>query len=301
VCARKMHEDQVDIDDDLVRRLLKNQFPQWADLPLEYFDSGGTVNAIYRLGPQMYVRLPLQENWVWHLKTEMKWLPRLQPHVPYPIPEALGYGEPDLGYPFPWGIYSWIDGEPWAIERLRDLDEGARDLAKFVKALWAIDTTDGKIPRGVMAMRLRAQDQWVRSTAELARDMIDADALLAAWDDALELPDFAGPGRWTHSDICQNGNVLIKDGRMHAVIDWGSVHVGDTAKDVATAWSLLTGPSRQIFRAELGVDDETWLRARGWAMRSVGALDYYRHTNPAMVAGGLHTINEVLTDLRRDV
>ncbi len=292
-----MHEDQVDIDGDLVGHLLRTQFPQCADLPLEYFDSGGTVNAIYRLGDEMYVRLPITKPWAWHIRTERKWLPRLAPHLPFPIPEVLASGKPEEGYPFEWAVCRWIEGEPWKISSLADLSQAAKDLAEFVKALWQIDTKDGKIPRGAQGLPLRSRDDWVRMTAESARDMIDADALLAAWDDALELPDFDGPSCWVHSDLLP-GNVLIRDGRVHAVIDFGGVHLGDPAIDISCAWKLLESESRQVFRAALYVDDATWARARGWAIPSVGVLHFYRHTNPAMVAFGLHTINEVLADLR---
>ena len=291
-----MHKDEVDIDTDLVRRLLIDQFPQWADLPLEYFDSGGTVNAIYRLGDDMYVRLPLQEAWAWHLKTEAKWLPRLAPHLPVPIPEPLAHGEPDDGYPFKWAVYRWIDGEPWRPDRVRNMNEAANDLATFIRAMQRIDTAGGKIPRGVQGLPLRSRDAWVRMTAESARDMIDADALLAAWDVALDLPDFDGAPAWVHSDLLP-GNVLIDEGRMSAVIDFGGVHVGDPALDLSAAWKLLQGrESREVFRAVLDIDDATWARARGWAIPSVGALHYYRHTNLAMVRFGLHTIAEVLSD-----
>ncbi|MGH2760075.1 MAG: aminoglycoside phosphotransferase family protein [Actinomycetota bacterium] len=292
-----MHDDQVDIDVELVQRLIEKQFPQWADLPLEYFDSGGTVNAIYRLGDDMYVRLPLREAWAWGLKTEAKWLPRLAPHLPLPIPKVLAHGEPDEGYPLAWSVYRWIDGEPWRPDRVRDMNEAAEDLARFISAMQRIDPTDGKVPRGSQGLPLRSQDGWVRMTAESARDTIDADALLAAWDEALELPDFAGTPVWVHSDLLP-GNVLIQGGRVNAVIDFSGAHVGDPALDISAAWKLLKGAaSREVFRAALDVDDATWSRARGWAMPSVGALHYYRRTNPAMVAFGLHTITQVLLDL----
>ncbi len=295
MCARKMHENQIEIDDDLVRRLLTTQFPRWADLPVRYFDSAGTVNAIYRLGDDMYVRLPLQEQWVWHLKTEAKWLPRLAPHLPVTIPTPLAHGEPGEGYPFPWAVYDWIEGESWKLDRVRDPDEATLELARFIEAMWKIETAGGKIPRGAQGLPLRSRDAWVRMTAESARDLIDADALLDVWEKALELPDFAGTPRWVHSDLLP-GNVLIDDGRLSAVIDFGGVHVGDPALDISAAWKLLSGRSRDVFRAALDVDDVTWARARGWAIPSVGAIHYYRETNPAMLAFGLHTINEVLAD-----
>jgi len=160
-----------------------------------------------------------------------------------------------------------------------------------------IDTSCGKIPRGAQGLPLRSRDAWVRMTAESARDMIDADALLAAWDAALELPDFDGTPSWVHSDFLA-GNVLVDAGRMIAVIDFGGAHVGDPALDISAAWKLLKGEeSRDVFRAALDVDGATWARARGWAIPMVGALHYYRDTNRAMVDGGLHTIGEVLADI----
>jgi aminoglycoside phosphotransferase (APT) family kinase protein len=177
------------------------------------------------------------------------------------------------------------------------MNGAAEDLARFISAMHQIDPTDGKVPRGVQGLELRSRDGWVRMTAESAKDMIDADALLAAWDEALRLPEFDGPPVWVHSDLLP-GNVLLRDGRVHAVIDFAGVHLGDPALDISAAWKLLKGPeSREVFRAALDVDDATWARARGWAMPSVGALHYYRHTNPAMVAFGLHTITEVLLDI----
>lgn len=293
---RRMHEDEVDTDADLVRRLLAAQFPKWADLPIERFPSGGTVNAIYRLGDDMCVRLPLTEAWAWHLETEAKWLPRLGPHVPVDVPDVLARGIPADGYPFAWSVFRWLDGETWTLDGLRDEREAAGDLASFITALHQIDTVGGQRPRRASKIPLPAYDEWIRGCIEGARDMVDFDAMTAAWELALQAPDFDGAPVWVHSDLLP-GNVLVSGGRMSAVIDWGSAHVGDPARDMTAAWTLFTRVGRDLLRSMLNVDDATWVRARGWATRSVGAIPYYRETNQHMVDGALHTIAQVLADL----
>lgn len=296
--SAKMHSDEIDIDADLVQRLLAAQFPRWADLPLTRFPSGGTVNAIFRLGDDLCVRLPLTQPWAWHLDTEVKWLPRLAPHVPFATPTVHAKGSPAEDYPFNWAVLGWLDGEPWRPDRLRDEGEAAVDLARFISALSSIDTAHGKIPRGAAALPLRARDGWVRTSIDGCRDLIDADALTAAWDEALQLPDFDGPPRWVHADLLR-GNVIVGGGCVTAVIDWGAVHVGDPARDLVAAWTLLTSEGRRVFRETLEIDDATWARARGWCIPQVGAIPYYRETNQAMVDGALCTVNEILLDAKR--
>jgi aminoglycoside phosphotransferase (APT) family kinase protein len=299
VCARKIHEDEVDIDVDLVRRLLAGQFARWADLPLERFESIGTVNAIYRLGDDMCVRLPLVERWAWHLKAEAKWLPRMRPHLRFELPEPLGKGVPAEGYPFEWGVYRWIEGETWSIDRVRDEQEAALDLVCFLQALQRIDTTGVRPTEDPLATSLAAHDQWIRYSIEQSRDMIDADAVTAAWEAALALPAFDGPYVWVHSDVSPD-NLLVRDGRLRAIIDWGSVHVGDAARDVACIWGMFSRETRKVFREALLIDDATWARARAWALRAVGGIHYYRDTIPVRADSAVAALEEVLADINSD-
>jgi aminoglycoside phosphotransferase (APT) family kinase protein len=296
--AGKMHTDEVDIDISLVRRLLAAQFPRWADLPLEPVLSTGTVNAIYRLGDDMAVRLPRVHRWARDLETEYEWLPKLAPHLPLAVPEPLAKGNPGEGYPWHWAVYRWLEGETWAIDRVGDFCEAAADLARFITSLRLIDTTGAPGPppsRRTLAER----DASVRAAIEASHGMIDTDAMTAAWDTALRLPAWDGPPVWVHGDLLA-GNVLVAGGRLNAVIDFGGAHVGDPALDIKTAWTLFTGESRAVFRAALSVDDATWARARGWALTFVLAIPYYKDTNPAFAAHGLHTIEEVLADHERE-
>jgi aminoglycoside phosphotransferase (APT) family kinase protein len=293
-----MHADEVDIDLDLVRRLVAGQFPQWSELPLSRFESTGTVNAIYRLGHDMYVRLPLVEIWAKDLKNEARWLPRMRPHVPLEIPEVLATGVPAEGYPFEWAVYRWIEGEIWSTDGIRDEREAALDLANFLRALHRVDTTGVEpIDTQFEIPLLAAYDEWIRHSIEQSRDMIDAPALTAAWDAAVELPAFDGPYVWVHGDLGRD-NLLVRDGRLCAVIDWAAVHVGDAARDMAGLWGMLSPESRSVFRETLGVDDGTWARARAWAIKPVGGIHYYRDTNPGHVRDCVAAIQAVLADLK---
>ena len=141
--AGKLHADELDIDAALVRRLLAAQFPQWAALPTERVPSGGTDNALYRLGDDLVVRLPLAEWAAKGLDKELMWLPRLAPMLPVAIPVVLGTGEPGEGYPLPWAVYRWLGGETLTIDRIPDPGLLATDLAAFIAALQRIDPASG--------------------------------------------------------------------------------------------------------------------------------------------------------------
>lgn len=300
--AGKMHADEVDTDVALVRRLLAAQFPPWADLPLAPVPSAGTDNALYRLGDDMVVRLPRIHWAIGQVDKEWQWLPRLAPHLPLTIPVPLALGEPAEGYPWPWGVYPWLDGETATPDRLADPRQAAVDLARFIAALQRIDPTGGPTPgphnskRGVP---LVTRDAATRAAIAALHGMVDVDAATAAWDAALAAPVWEGPPVWIHGDL-QAGNLLAVQGRLCAVIDFGCLGVGDPACDVMAAWLFLTADTRDVFRATLGVDDATWARGRGWAL-SMGliALPYYHITNPVLANIGRRAIHEVLNDTAR--
>ncbi|MGI8553419.1 MAG: aminoglycoside phosphotransferase family protein [Dehalococcoidia bacterium] len=299
MCARKMHADEVDTDVSLVGRLLAAQFPQWAGLPIEPVLSAGTDNAIYRLGDEMAVRLPRIHQAAGQVDKEHRWLPRLAPLLPLAIPVPLAKGTLGEGYPWDWSICRWLAGENATIERIADPRQAARDLAQFIAALQRIDPTGGPPPgahnfgRGVpLAMR----DADTRAAIASLDSMLDTNAVTAAWDTALQAPVWEGPPVWIHGDL-HAGNVLVERGRLNAVIDFGGLGVGDPACDLMVAWTLLSGESRDVFRAALSVDAATWARGRGWVL-STGliALPYYLDTNPTIVGAARYAIDEVLDD-----
>ena len=245
----------------------------------------------------MAVRLPRRPN-ATQVEKEERWLATLAPRLPLAIPVPIAKGSPAEGYPWEWSIVPWMPGENATIDRIGDLCEAAADMAGFITALQRIDPTGGPRPgrhnffRGVP---LAVRDPGVRAAIPAWDGMIDTSAVTAAWDAALQAPEWHGPPVWLHGDL-SSGNLLVERGRLSAVIDFGCLGVGDPACDLMVAWKLFSGESREVFRAGVAVDDATWARGRGWALMGLGALPYYRDTNPAIVADARHAIDEVLAD-----
>jgi len=290
----KMHAHEADIDTDLVRRLLAAQFPGWAHLDVEPVESNGTVNAIYRLGDDMAVRLPRIEGGVEDVRREVLFLPRLAPSLPFAIPAPVGQGEPGEGFPWPWYVYRWVEGENPVVGEVSRPDLFAADLAEFVLALQRIDPADA--PAAYRSGALASRDAETREAISQLHGVIDTGAATAAWDAALRTPPWDGPPVWVHADL-QPGNLLTADGRLSAVIDFGCLGHGEPAVDLITAWSLLSAEARAGFRAALGVDDATWARGRGWALSiALIELPYYRTRNATITGIASHVIGEVLAD-----
>ncbi|MEU7725598.1 aminoglycoside phosphotransferase family protein [Streptomyces sp. NPDC040724] len=294
----QMHPGQHPVDDDLVRRLVARQFPRWAGMRVERYPSGGTVNAMYRLGEDMVVRLPLLEGGAEDVPTEREWLPRLAPRLPTAVPEVLGAGEPAEGYPWRWSVYRWLAGENPEAGALGEPAALARDLAGFVTAMRSI-TLPGA-PRAYRGGPVASLDGATRSAIEELRGIpqegVDCDAAAAVWEDALRAPDWDGPPVWLHADLTP-GNLLVRGGRLTSVIDFGCTGVGDPACDLFPAWNLLPADARKVFREALGVDGATWRRGRGRTLsQALIALPYYRTTNPAMARNARHVIREVLAE-----
>ena len=291
-----MHPNEIETDAALVRGLLAGQFPQWAGLRIEPVASYGTDHDIYRLGDHLAARLP-RIGWATRQAAkEAEWLPKLAPYLPLALPVQLAMGCPAEGYPFDWSVYEWLPGEN-ANGALDDVDQAAVDLAAFVKALRQIDTT-GAPPRLPHSRGgpLEEGDEQVRHSIAQLGQRIDGDAALRSWEESLNAPVWDGEEVWVHGDLLP-GNLLVVDGRLSAVIDWGGLNVGDPACDLQPAWNVFVGDSRMRFRAELEVDDPSWLRGRGWALyQAVSALPYYWDTNPGIVRQASHALAQVLAD-----
>ena len=295
-----MHADEVDTDASLVRRLVAGQFPEWADLPIEPVLLGGTDNALYRLGDDLVVRLPRHERTVGTLEMERRWLPRLAPLLPLAVPAPVAEGVPADGYPWTWSIYEWLDGENATRERTADLGEAAIDLAAFVRALRRIDPTGGPPPSRHNAFRgvpLATRDESTRASIAALASTIDTAAATDAWEAALRAPEWVRSPVWIHGDLDAR-NLLAREGRLTAVIDWGCLGVGDPACDVAVAWKMLDADARDIFRTALSVDDATWTRGRGWVLsQALNALSYYTlETNAVLVRAAERWFGEVLAE-----
>jgi aminoglycoside phosphotransferase (APT) family kinase protein len=291
-----MHADELDVDEALVRRLLARQFPEWAGLPIEALPAGGTDNAIYRLGDELSVRLPRRREWpAGSLDKEFEWLPKLAPLLPLRVPAPVARGVAGDGYPHEWAVYDWLDGEDAASVPL-DLRRAAVDLAELLAALRRIDPTGGPPPAS-RGGSLRPRDEATRAGIAALGDAIDAGAVTAAWERALAAPEWDGRPVWIHGDLDAR-NLLVRDGRITGVLDWGAVCVGDPACDVKASWAVLDADTRPLFRELLEIDDATWARGRGWALsQAMIALPYYLHTTyPAIVQEAWRWLAEALAD-----
>jgi aminoglycoside phosphotransferase (APT) family kinase protein len=263
-----IHEDgRAGIDAALVRRLIAHQFPQWADLPVTPVKVDGWDNRTYRLGADLTARLPTAPAYVPAVDKEHEWLPVLAPYLPVEIPTAIAKGAPGEGYPHPWAIRRWIDGRTASRETVTDLVAFARAIAGFILALQDVDATGGPLAgehsfyRGAPLQHYN--DETVEALAAL-KDCIDADLAGEVWEAALS-STWDRPPVWFHGDIAQ-GNLLVQDGRLTAVIDFGTSGVGDPACDLVIAYTFFSGPSRDAFREAVDQDSGMWARARGWAL-----------------------------------
>jgi aminoglycoside phosphotransferase (APT) family kinase protein len=259
--------DALPIDAALVRRLLRAQFPQWADLALTPATPQGWDNRTFRLGATLSVRLPSAAGYIAQVAKEHRWLPFLAPQLPLPIPAPVAQGTPNADFPWPWSIYRWQPGATASPERIVDLEAFAATLAHFLRALQQIDPTDGPPPGTHNFYRggpLTVYNAETRRAIAILGDTIDGAAATAVWEVGLATT-WHGPPVWVHGDVAV-ANLLVASGRLSAVIDFGSCGVGDPACDLVIAWTLFCGASRAAFRAALPLDEATWRRGRCWAL-----------------------------------
>ncbi|GAA0954036.1 aminoglycoside phosphotransferase family protein [Kribbella koreensis] len=273
------------IDAGLVRRLIKAQFPQWSELPITPVKVDGWDNRTYRLGDALTVRLPTAAGYAPAVDKEDEWLPRLAPQLPVAVPEPVGKGVPGEGYAFNWSIRRWLEGSTASVDRIDDLPGFAVSVASFIRALQRCDATGG--PAGGAHSFFRGAspvhyDDGTRQALVRLADQVDVAACTEVWEAAIG-SSFAGPPVWFHGDIA-HGNLLVVDGRLSAVIDFGTSGVGDPACDLVIAWTMFSGESREAFRRTVAQDAGTWARARGWALWK------------ALITDDLHVVEQVLAD-----
>ena len=292
----RLHAGEVDVDDVLVRGLVDRQFPEWADLPLERSRSTGTQNAIYRLGDVLAVRVPRIGQTAQQVGREHDWLPVLARHLPVKLPDPVAVGEPDLGYPFRWLVYRWIEGEDAGVGEVGDWDDLARDVAEFVQELQLVDA-EGAPSARKRGRGLEPHNEAVRVAIQAMGAAVDVDRALAVWDEALHADTWAGPPVWVHGDLLP-GNLLVRDGRLVGVIDWSATGVGDPACDTMLAWTM-PSEARAVYRETLGLDDATWARGRGWTIeQAVRFIPYYAATIPSEVEAARQRLEAVLSESR---
>jgi aminoglycoside phosphotransferase (APT) family kinase protein len=288
---------EVDVSPDLVRRLLATQQPDLAHLPVEVM-ANGWDNVMYRVGDQLVARLPRREVAARLLMHEQQWLPVLQPRLPLPVPAPVRAGQPGLGYPWPWSVVPFLPGQIAARNPPTDLRDAAVSLGTFLGVLHTPAPPDAPVnaSRGVpLAARSAADTQNISAVG----DLVDRTAVLRAWETAVATPQWDGPPVWLHGDL-HPANILVHRGRISGVIDFGDITSGDPATDLAVAWTLLPADCHDAFRnayraaGRYAASDDTWARAKGWALAL--SLVFLAHSadNPLLAEIGRHTLSAVL-------
>jgi aminoglycoside phosphotransferase (APT) family kinase protein len=295
----KMHENELEIDEHLVHVLLKDQCPQWADLTITPIKSSGTDNALFRLGTEYVVRLPRIE---WEpgsidqkINKEYEWLPKIAECLTTPISVPVFIGIADKHYPYPWLIAKWNEGHNPDFEIENSYDLLAKDLAYFLNEFHAIPLPNGPLSRRGIKLKDKGLDTETRSAISRLEGEIDIPAITSLWEHLSHLPYWDKEPVWVHGDFLP-GNILIKDSRLHAVLDFTDVGIGDPACDLVIAWALLNSASRQTFKKNLkNIDNNTWERGRGWALSiALIMLPYYKHSNPVLAALATRMMENVL-------
>lgn len=251
----------------LVACLVREQVPALGDEPVVPVDVDGWDNSSFRVGSDHVARLPTAEGYVPAVAKEHAWLPVLRQYLPVAIPEPVVLGAPGCGFPRPWSLYRWLPGETAAHGRVADLVTFALDVAGVLTALQAVEPGGGPAAGEHSSGRggpLSVYDADVRRCLAALPPDVDRDAVALTWQAALSTR-FEGPPRWFHGDVAPS-NLLVRGGRLSAVIDFGTCGVGDPACDLALAWTFFDHPARAAFRGAMAVNDGTWARGRAWAL-----------------------------------
>lgn len=291
----------MNITETLVRELIAKQFPQWSHLSIQAVKNSGWDNRTFHLGTEMLIRMPSSAEYAGQVEKEQTWLPKLASHLPLPIPAPLAMGKPNELYPWKWSINRWLPGETAAIAHINDLSEFANDLALFLNALQSINSAGGPLAGPHSFYRggdLAVYDLETRKAIEDLKNHIDFSAATEIWEKALS-SSWQNPPVWVHGDVSV-GNLLLSQGKLSAVIDFGQLAIGDPACDLAIAWTLFEGKSRRIFLETLKLDSNTWARGQAWALWK--AMIYLVNQQTEMnfeAKRALRTIHEVIEDYRQ--
>ncbi|CAN5413384.1 hypothetical protein BH10ACT10_BH10ACT10_20590 [soil metagenome] len=281
----------VDLDPDLVARLLRQQAPHLADLRVRRSDTSGSSNAVFRLGDTYAVRLPRADEYAADLVTETDWLPHLGPSLTAPVPDIVFAGQASDVFPRPWAVVSWVPGDLPADLDAQQQRALAATLGDFLRSLHAVDTCGLTSGAGRWGYRCGEPvtdeiDSWAERAADQLSDLFDPAQVRRAWRLLRDVPAASAPPCWVHCDVSAENILVHPDGRLAGVIDFGGLGVGDRAIDLLYAWSLLDPPGRELLRTTSGADEATWTRARAWAFVGPGLLTIanYREQLPQRTA-----------------
>jgi aminoglycoside phosphotransferase (APT) family kinase protein len=288
----------VAVDRSLVIALLQEQHTDLAHLPLTEMGEGWD-NKLFRLGDDFVVRVPRRAASAALVEQEQRWLPRLSPMLPLPVPVPIRVGRPGCGFPWPWSVVPWFPGQSALLTPPEDLATAAGSLGRFFRALHKPAPGDAPTNpwRGVP---LVVRTGTVQKHLQQLDGLVDRGAVLDLWGRAVAAPPWSGPPLWIHGDL-HPGNLLVSEGRLSAVIDFGDLTAGDPATDLSAFWMLLPPSARRTFltsaRDEFDrLDTHTLMRARGWALALGLAYLAASRDEEAMRALGRATIDSALSD-----
>ncbi|MES2998990.1 MAG: aminoglycoside phosphotransferase family protein [Pseudomonadota bacterium] len=291
---------RIEITEMTVRHLIDSQFPKFSNLPIKPVLHNGWDNQTFRLGRNFLIRLPSAQHYASQVEKEQYWLPRLANYLPLPIPEPIAIGEPSNEYPYPWSIYKWLPGNPALYTHQIHKNNVAIDLARFLSALQKIpvDPKTSPLPDMHNFYRggdLKIYDEETRESLDTLKNKIDVCSALKIWDTAITT-QWLHPPVWIHGDVSA-GNLLLKRGRLSAVIDFGMLAVGDPACDLSVAWTFFQGESRHLFYSNLDLDRNTWLRGLAWALWKASIIASGKSSTNAFAINEAYSIlNELLSD-----
>jgi aminoglycoside phosphotransferase (APT) family kinase protein len=292
-----MHDDQLEVDIAVVRRLIAEQFPEWEELPVRAVATAATMNAIFRIGDDLAARFPLRDADPTALREQLREeaaaareFADVSP-VPSPLPVAVG--APGHGYPLPWSLQTWLPGRDAVVNDPRESQPFAQDLANLINRLRAVDTKGRRFAGEGRGGHLPDHDEWMALCFVKSEGMVDVARLQELWQELRLLPEI-------DSDVMCHGdltplNVLVDRGRLMGVLDTGGFAAADPALDLVSVWHLLDAGPRETVRAMLGCSDVQWRRGMAWALQqATGALWYYATSNPVMSQWARRTLDRLL-------
>lgn len=306
-----LHDNEIPVDTNLVRKLVDSQFSRYADLPIDRLGASGSSNVLFRLGEDLLVRIPRQPGGGVAIDKELDWVPEIDKHLTVDVPKIVAVGEPAFGYGERWSIVRWLNGELPSTCALDGPPRSKRsklatDLADTILALRAVEVpeaaaTDPSLRwyRGGALAEFDGQTRRnIRQCGAIEGLNLDLDAVLAIWESSLTLPGAHKPAadRWYHSDLVAE-NLLVTNDRLSGVLDFGGLGIGDPTIDLHGAWELFDGPARDVFRRRLLASDAEWLRGRAWALAiALGCFTYYWDKMPGRRRDRLAMVQGVLAD-----
>ncbi len=287
---------EIEIDAVLVRRLLAEQAPAFANLELEFLASGWD-NTILTLGPHHLVRVPRRQAAVDLVEHEQRWLPTLAPQLPIAVPVPEVFGRPTAFFPWPWSVVAHVDGLD-AISAPPNSANAVEVMAGFFSAMHVVAPADAPLNPwrgGPLIERIDVTERRFDLLTDRLVNKVDIDKLRSLWQKAIGAEAHAGPPLWIHGDV-HPGNVIVRDGQIVSVIDFGDLTSGDPATDLGSAWMFFDRFDRLRLRQLLAVDPATWDRARGWALSVSLAIAENSDDNPRYRAMSERTLARIAHD-----